>query len=188
MKTKTFLASCAKATFALAAVVMMSAVLTSCSKDNDDDNNGFLPEAKPNTVVIDSKEKPILSAVYDARSDNDYYIRLNLNAAGSEYVYFCLNSDVHLTGKPFDLTKKEPRHKGYAWYVGHINSNGKYTFEGEGTPRQDSDPVFNTGTLTMSGKPEGTISIKLSNGRIVGKGDKKEHTITLRYAGKMDKR
>ena len=187
MKTKTFLASCAKATFALATVVMMSAVLTSCSKDSDD-NNGELPEAKPNTVVIDSKEKPILSAVYDARSDNGYYILLNLNAAGSEYVYFCLNSDVHLTGKPFDLTKKEPKHKGYAWYVGHMNSNGKYTFQGEGTPRQDSDPVFNTGTLTMSGKPGATMSFKLSNGRIVGKRDKTEHTITLRYTGKVDKR
>ena len=186
MKTKTFLASCAKATFALAAVVLMGAAFTSCSKDNNDDEP--LPDAKPNTVVIDGKERPVLSAKYSARSGNDYGFWLYLDAAHNEYVYFSLNGDVHLTGKPFDLTKKEPKHKGYAWYVGHMNSNGKYTFEGEGTPRQDSDPVFNTGTLTMSGKPEGTISFKLSNGRIVGKGDKKEHTITLRYTGKMDKR
>ncbi len=37
MKTKTFLASCAKATFALATVVMMSTAFISCSKDNNDE-------------------------------------------------------------------------------------------------------------------------------------------------------
>ena len=79
MKTKNFLASCAKATFALATVVMMSAVLTSCSKDNDD-NNGELPEAKPNTVVIDGKERPVLSAQYEDRRDNDYGFFLYLDA------------------------------------------------------------------------------------------------------------
>ena len=36
MKTKNFLAICAKTVFALAAVVMMSSVFTACSKDNND--------------------------------------------------------------------------------------------------------------------------------------------------------
>ena len=40
MTTKQFFANCAKAAFAFATVVMMSAVLTSCSKDNNDDNGG----------------------------------------------------------------------------------------------------------------------------------------------------
>lgn len=40
MKTKNFLAICAKTVFALAAVVMMSSVFTACSKDNNDDNDG----------------------------------------------------------------------------------------------------------------------------------------------------
>ena len=53
MKTTSFLASAAKATFALAAVVMMSAVFTSCSKDSDDDN---LPEPKVQTVTLDDVE------------------------------------------------------------------------------------------------------------------------------------
>ena len=61
MTTKNFLASCAKATFALAAVVMMSAVLTSCSKDNDD---APMPEPKTNTVVVDGKEATIEKAQF----------------------------------------------------------------------------------------------------------------------------
>ena len=53
MKTTSFLASAAKAAFALAAVVMMSATFTSCSKDSDDDN---LPELKAQTVTLDGVE------------------------------------------------------------------------------------------------------------------------------------
>jgi len=185
MKTKNFLASCAKATFALATVVMMSAVLTSCSKDNDD-NNGELPEAKPNTVVIDSKEKPILSAKYEARSENDYGFWLYLDAAHNEYVYFSLNGDVHLTGKPFELTKREPKHKGYAWWIVYRMPNGKDLFEKTGTYGKTENTLFNTGTLTMSGKPDGTISIKVANGRVVGN-DNQEHTLTVRYVGTAEK-
>ena len=53
MKTTSFLASAAKAAFALAAVVMMSAVFTSCSKDSDDDNP-LAPKAQ--TVTLDGVE------------------------------------------------------------------------------------------------------------------------------------
>ena len=185
MKTKNFLASCAKATFALATVVMMSAVLTSCSKDNDD-NNGELPEAKPNTVVIDGKERPVLSAKYSARSGNDYGFWLYLDAAHNEDVYFSLNGDVHLTGKPFDLTQREPKHEGYAWWIVYRMPNGKDLFEKTGTYGATKYTVFNTGTLTMSGKPEGTISIKVANGRVVGT-DNQEHTLTVRYVGTAEK-
>ena len=186
MKTKNFLASCAKATFALATVVMMSAMLTSCSKDNDD-NNGELPEAKPNTVVIDGKERPVLSAQYEDRRDNDYGFFLYLDAAHKEYVYFSINSKVHLTGKPIDLTKKEPKHDGYYWWISYaIDSQQK--FVGVGAPLDTERLLFNTGTVTFSGKPEGTISIKVANGRIMGKEDKKEHTLTVRYVGTAEKK
>ena len=57
MKTKTFLASCAKATFALATVVMMSTAFTSCSKDNNDE-----PVPQLGTVTLDGVEKPILKS------------------------------------------------------------------------------------------------------------------------------
>ena len=105
MSKKLFLASAAKAAFALAAAVMMSAAFTSCSKDSDDDNGG-LPTPKAQTVTIDGVEKPILKAEYEDVSGDNYYLYLYLSTNHKEKVIFELNKDLHITGKPINLTKK----------------------------------------------------------------------------------
>ena len=182
MKTKQFLASCAKATFALATVVMMSAVFTSCSKDNDD-NNGELPDAKPNTVVIDGKERKVVSAEYRSREGVSYYLYLNLNASGSEYITFAVNESLHVTGKPIDLTQKEGNVLD-PWEISYVMPNGEHFFFSSGDPVRSQLPVFGTGTLTINGSVLSTISILLKNGRVVGKNGK-ECTFTLNYSGKL---
>lgn len=45
-----------------------------------------------------------------------------------------------------------------------------------------SNTIFDTGTLTMSGSPDGTANIKLENGRVKGS-DGKEHTFAISYKG-----
>ena len=185
MSKNLFLASAAKAAFALAAVVMMSTMFTSCSKDDDDDNGG-LPEPKAQTVTIDGVEKPIVKAEYRDEGNGNYY--LNLSANSNEKVEIDLNKKLHMSGAPIDLTRKEEEHTGneYYWLV-RYNSNFSnlsiYTFA---DPKKN-EPVFKTGTLTVSGSPTGTINIKLENGSVKGE-DGKEHTITMSYSGPMTKK
>ena len=179
MKTTSFFASAAKAAFALAAVVMMSAVFTSCSKDNDDDN---LPTPKAQTVTLDGVEKPIVKAEYRDQGDGNYSIYLNLSANGNERVKIELNKKLHMSGAPIDRTRLEEEHTGneYYWLVSYSNI---YTFA---DPKKNY-PVFKTGTLTISGSPDGTINIKLENGSVKGE-DGKDHTFTVSYSGKMTKK
>ena len=181
MKTTSFLASAAKATFALAAVVMMSAVFTSCSKDNDDDNP---PAPKTQIVVLDGVEKPIVKAEYEDKGSGNYNLYLYLSADRKEKVEVQLNKDLHMTGSPVNLAEKEKKHKGkWYWAVNYYGDDGKRIIDTYGDPSSE-DPVFNTGTLTMSGSPTGTINLKLGNGRVKGK-DGKEYTLTISYSGKM---
>ena len=181
MKTTSFLASAAKAAFALAAVVMMSAVFTSCSKDNDDDNP---PAPKTQIVVLDGVEKPIVKAEYEDKGSGNYNLYLYLSADRKEKVEVQLNKDLHMTGSPVKLTEKEKKHKGkWYWAVNYYGDDGKRIIHTYGDPSSE-DPVFNTGTLTMSGSPESTINIKLENGRVKGT-DGKEHTLAISYSGKM---
>ena len=192
MSKKIFFASAAKAAFALAAVVIMSLAFAACGSDNDDDGGGggipdtSLPEPKAQTVTIDGKEKPIVSAEYIDEGSGDYSLYLYLSADRKEKVEVQLNKDLHITGSPVKLTEKEKKHKGkWYWAVNYYGDDGKQIIHTFGEPGT-SNPVFNTGTLTMSGDPKGTINIKLENGRVKGK-DGKEHTITLSYSGKMTK-
>ena len=180
MKTTSFFASAAKAAFALAAVVMMSAVFTSCSKDNDDDNP---PEPKAQTVTIDGVEKPIVKAEYKDEGSGDYSLYLYLSADRKEKVIIFLNKDLHMTGKPIDLTKKEKAHPEYYWSVDYYKPGDTKLINTFGNPGS-SYPIFDTGTLTMSGDPTGTIDIKLENGRVMGE-DGKEYTLAMSYSGPM---
>ena len=70
------------------------------------------------------------------------------------------------------------------------NADGNYQFRlylsADGKEKVKIDPVFTTGTLTMSGSPDGTINIVLKNGRVKGE-DNKEHTLTINYSGSMTK-
>ena len=179
-----FFASAAKAAFALAAVLMTSTVFTSCSKDNDDDPK---PEPKANTVTIDGAERPILKAEYEDKNDGDYNLYLYLSADGKERVEFQLNKDLHMSGSPVNLTKKEEKHdEKWYWVVEYYKPDDTKLIDTFGKPDSPKYPVFTTGTLTVSGSPESTINIRLENGRVEGT-DGKEHTIVLSYSGSMDK-
>ena len=185
MKTTSFLASAAKATFALAAVVMMSAVFTACSKDSDE------PEPEPkftNTVTIDDTEKPIVKAKYEDENNGNYALYLYLSVDGKERVRFELNKDLHMSGSPVDLTKRG-KGQGFEcyWMVEYYKSDGTQLINSYGAPGEDDYPVFTTGTLTASGSPESTLNIKLENGRVKGD-DNKEHALTVSYSGTMTKK
>ena len=186
MSKKLFLASAAKAAFALAAAVMMSAAFTSCSKDSDDDNVA-LPTPKAQTVTIDGVEKPILKAEYEDNTYGNYDLYFYLSADRKKNVLIQLNKDLHMTGKPINLTKKEESHEGkWYWAVDYKIKDDVYLIETLGKPGTD-DPVFTTGTLTVSGLPTAIINIKLENGRVKGS-DGKKHTLTLSYNGTMKKK
>ena len=161
----------------------MSAVFTSCSKDNDDDNP---PAPKTQIVVLDGVEKSIVKAEYKDYGNDNYSLYLYLSADRKEKVKVQLNKDLHITGSPIDLTEKEKKHdEKWYWTVEYYKPDGTtliYTFAKPG----NENPVFNTGTLTMSGSPESTINIKLENGRVKGK-DGKEHTLVLSYSGPIRK-
>ena len=179
MTKNLFLASAAKAAFALAAVVMMSTVFTSCSKDNDD-------EPKANTVTIDGAERPILKAEYEDKADGNYILYFYLSDDHKEKVIMQLNKDLHMTGHAFNLTEREKEHAGFCWVVEYYKPDGTILIDTYGAPGEDDYPVFKTGTLTASGSPDGTINIKLENGRVEGL-DGKEHTLVLSYSGTMEK-
>ena len=184
MTKNLFFASCAKAAFALAAVLMTSTVFTSCSKDNSDDPK---PEPKANTVTIDGAERPILKAEYEDMGNGNYNLYLNLSADGKERVEIELNKAQHMTGSPIDLTKREETHDGkWYWVVEYYKPDDTKLIDTYGRPGEDYYPVFTTGTLTISGSPDGTINIRLENGRVKGE-DGAEHTIVLSYSGTMTK-
>ena len=185
MKRNNFFAKAAGRTLALAAtVMMMSAAFTACSSDNDEPKPDPKPELKAQTVTIDGKEKPILKAEYKDEGDGDYSLYLNLSADGKEKVEIQLNKAQHITGSPIDLTKKEKKHGGWYWVVVYYKSDGTSLIKTYAAPDDSDFPVFTTGTLTVSGSPEGTINIKLENGRVKGE-DGKEHTLTANYSGTM---
>ena len=166
---------------ALAAVVMMSTMFTSCSKDNNDDNGGGV-----GTVTLDGVEKTIIKAEYKDKGGGDYALYLLIDDNGKEGVTLALNKGFHITGNPIKLGEKEKVHTGFYWVVEYVKPDGNKLIDTFGKPG-NSLPVFNSGTLTVSGDPAaGTVSIKLENGRVKGT-DGKEHTITLNYNGKMTK-
>ena len=181
MKHNNFFANAASKALALATtVMMMSAAFTACSSSNDEPTT----EPKANTVTIDGVEKPILKAEYKDWDGGDYWLYLYLSADGKEKVEIDLNKDLHITGSPIDLTKKEKEHAGFDWVIDYYDANDKRIIDASGGP-VGSAPVFTTGTLTMSGDPTGTINIKLENGRVKG-ADGKEHTLVLSYSGTME--
>ena len=82
---------------------------TSCSKDNDD-------EPKANTVTFDGAEKPILKAEYEDHTNGDYFLFLYLSADSKEKIELHLNKDLHMSGSPVVLTKREKKHEGGKLY------------------------------------------------------------------------
>ena len=185
MKTTSFFASAAKATFALAAVVMMSTVFTSCSKDSDE------PEPDPkftNTVTFGGVEKPIVKAEYEDETGGNYNLYLYLSADLKKRVAMQLNKDVHMTGSPVKLTEKEKKHDGkWYWVVDYYTADGTLLINTFGKSDDTQYPVFTTGTLTISGSPESTLNIKLENGRVKDINGN-EHSLAMSYSGPMTKK
>ena len=185
MKRNNFFANAASKAFALAATVMMSAAFTACSSSNDEPTT----EPKANTVTLDGEEKPILEAGYQYWGDGNYVLFFSLSASSQERVRLGLNKELHVTGNPINLTEKEKNRKRYDdrfhWGVTYLNAHGNLLFYANGTPHIN-EPVFETGTLTISGSPDGTINIRLENGRVKGS-DGKEYTFTLSYSGTMER-
>ena len=144
------------------------------------------PEPKENTVTIDGVEKPILKAEYEDKKDGDYILYFYLSDDHKEKVTMQLNKDLHMTGSPVNLNEKEKTHDGWYWVVYYYKPDGNTLIDTYGGP-DSSDPVFKTGTLTISGSPDGTINIKLENGSVKGE-DGKDHTFTVSYSGTMTKK
>ena len=186
MKHNNFFAKAASKALALAAtVMMMSAAFTSCSKDSDDDNGG-LPTPKAQTVTFDGEEKPILKAEYEDHTNGNYFLFLYLSANSKEKIELHLNKDLHMSGSPVVLTKREKKHEvGKLYWVADYHNPDKSLFTNTtGDPDSNSD-LYLTGTLTVTGDPKsGKVSIKLENGR-VKTNDRQERTLTVRYSGTM---
>jgi len=181
MTKNLFFASCAKAAFALA-TVMMSAAFTACSSSNDDPTT----EPRAGTVTIDGVERPIVKAEYKDKADGNYILYFYLSDDHKEKVIMQLNKDLHMTGHAFNLTEREKEHAGFCWAVEYYKPDGTILIDTYGAPGEDDYPVFTTGTFTVSGSPESTLNIKLENGRVKGT-DGKEHTLTISYGGTMEK-
>lgn len=186
MKTTHFLASAAKAAFALAAVFTLSFAIASCSK-SDDDNE---PKVPANTIVIDGVAMPVTDAGIDESDLNggNYDIYLFLSEDKKEYIEIMANKSHH-DGKIIDLTKKEPERDGWYWAV--ECRNPKKIFVTFGDPSM-SYPVFMSGTLYVKrladadGKP--VFEIVLKNGKVKGEGeygDGKEHTVSINWKGSL---
>ena len=187
MKHNNFFAKAASKALALAAVVMMSLAFAACGSDNNDDGGGKTPEPTgTGTVTLDDAEKPILMAEYTDKADGNYILYFYLSDDHKEKVIMQLNKDLHMTGHAFNLTEREKEHAGFCWAVEYYKPDGTILIDTYGAPGEDDYPVFTTGTLTASGSPDGTINIRLENGRVKGT-DGKEHTLVLSYSGPIRK-
>ena len=187
MKTTSFLASAAKAAFALAAVVMMSAVFTSCSKDSDDDN---LPESKVQTVTLDDVEIKVEKATLTNVGDNPHYYWLNLELeAGKEAtsVLIALETSKH-NGKQINLTEQKTKESD-GWAV-TVLKGSKWLCCGQ--EEKNDDYKFSSGTMKLNVNPATKdVEVKLTGGEITTPsgffGDGKKHTLAISYKGTAEK-
>ena len=185
MSKRNFLVSCAKRVFVFSAVLMTSVALSCCSKSDDESNEYPI---KPNTVIIDNEEKPILHAGYTNGSGaNDYEFTLFLSDDRTEKVKFMYNDPLHYN-KDIDLTNREEQHDGvWYWSIGY-HKKYKLIFDTDGQPKALYGPdvpilpVFDKGTLRISDGEGDNIKILLKNGKVVG-ADNIPHTITIHYDG-----
>ena len=188
MTKKVFFANAASKALALAAVLMMSLGLASCGGNNDDDGGGKQPELPvPNnqTIRIDDKEYPIKSTQYEYLGGGMYELTLSLSDFSGQKVVIRVDKKHHMTGNEIELSKKENTHDGLYWGVTYYDKDNKEIFDTWGKPNHNVDAIFNTGTLSVKGQPDGNIEIILLNGRVKGT-DGKEHTLVMSYSGTMN--
>ncbi len=142
-----------------------------------------LPAPKAGTVTIDGKEKTIHTAQYKHVGYDDYWIQLFLSDDHKERVELWLDTKAHI-GHDTDLTKQEEALTMGHWQITYHDSKGNRLICACGT--HEGPILFETGTLTVAGDIDGTLNIKLENGRIVGENGK-EYTLTLSYNDAMTK-
>ena len=144
------------------------------------------PAPKAQTVILDGAEKPILKAEYEDKLNGNYFLFLYLSADSKEKIELHLNKDLHMSGSPVVLTKREKKHEGgkLYWVADYHNPDKSLFTNTTGDPDSNSD-LYRTGTLTVTGDPKsGKVSIKLENG-CVKTNDRQERTLTVRYSGTM---
>ena len=186
MKTTSFFASCAKAAFALAAVVMMSAVFTSCSKDSDDDN---LPEPKAQTVTFDGTEMKIKKAILNHVVKETYWLGLELeDGKEATDVLISLKPSKH-NGKQINLTEQKTEDESDGWSV-TVLKGSKWLCCGQETKKDLYK--FSSGTMYLNVNPVTMeVEVQLTGGKIKTTaeyfGDGKEHTLAISYKGIAEK-
>ena len=185
MKTTSFLASAAKAAFALAAVVMMSAVFTSCSKDSDDDNP---PAPKAQTVTLDGVEIKIEKAELLHIKEDKYWLGLTLEA-GKEAtdVIIALSTSMH-NGKQINLTEQKAKESD-GWSV-TVLKDTKWLCSGQ--EEKNDDYKFSSGMMKLNVDPTTKkAEVWLTGGEITTPsglfGDGKKHTLAISYKGTAEK-
>lgn len=174
MYTKHFLASCAKTLFVLATAILMSAVLSGCSKDDEP----FL-----SSVILNGEYKKVLKAEYEEEDEGNFILTLYLSEDRKERLIFGVVKSLHM-GKGIDLTVKETPHKGWYWSVQYFSPEDKRLVFGTGHPT-DKVPTFTKGTLNVSGSPAGILTILLKDGQIIGTNGKTNYTLDATFLGLM---
>ena len=173
MKTN-LLANLANKTFAFATVMMMGLAFVACSSDDDKNADENL---KPMTVTIGNVDKKVVAAEYKNLGYNNYWISLYLSDDGKESVEFNLNTERHIN-KDIYLTKAQES-EGPGWRVVYNDKDGQELIVSDGT-KSNNPKLFKDGKLKFEGDPNGTITITLTNGNVMGTDDK-EHTIQISY-------
>ena len=188
MNKSNFLACCAKSIFVFSAVMMASVALTSCSKDEQEEQ-----PTKENFVVLDGAKKTIHSGEYEIW---DCYkntkIELFLSKDGKERILLALNQELHLYDE-IDLTARETEHRAHwSWQVEYANEKGERTINASGKPEsffekwEKPEPVFNSGTLYYTKINKDSTTILLKGGQVVDKSGKL-HTLTINFEGPLKK-
>ena len=179
MRTKSFLASAAKAAFALAMVVMMSAAFTSCSKDGDED----VPKA--NTVIFDKEKIKIEKANLTKINEDTYWLGLTLEAGKEATDVIIALEPLKHNGKQIDLTEQKTEKEGGGWSVAVLKGT-KWLCCGEG--RKGDIYKFSSGTMKLNVDPTTKkAEVRLTGGKLTTPagffGDGKEHTLAISYEG-----
>jgi len=181
MKTTSFLTSAAKAAFALAAVVMMSAVFTSCSKDSDDDD----VKKFTNTVTLDGTEIKIKKAILNHIVKETYWLGLELeDGKEATDVLISLKPSKH-NGKQINLTEQKTEDESDGWSVTVLKGS---TWLCCGQETKSDIYKFSSGTMYLNVNPVTMeVEVQLTGGKIKTTakylGDGKEHTLAFSYKG-----
>lgn len=187
MKTNKRFFNVASKLFMFALVVVASAALSSCSKDEDD-----APPTKPNTIMINRKEKQILRAEWVSSDFNSRRFSLVLSETTSERVEIAFVEDRHLN-KDLDLSKREELSSENAyWELDYKGEDGEDLFttwgKSEAGYKEGSFiyPVFERGMLNISTSDGNHFKVMLKDGRVKGD-DGNFYDISINYEGSIEK-